>query len=273
MKDIFSLQNKTVVVTGATGFFGSYFTKGLLDFGAKVILVDKTEAVDKMVKELKSEYGEDKVEGYAIDLYDTAKAKELYEKIAEQENVSGLVNNAFDFSLKTGFNDDSGRIENATYEQLLNSFNSGIYWQVLATQIFGKKMKNNKGSIVNICSMYSVISPDYRLYEGTDKFNPPGYGIAKAALLQFTRYTASFFAPNVRANAILPGAFPNLETKTYNAVGEDEKEFLERLDKKTLLGRTGHPKELVGALIYLISDASSYVTGQGITVDGGWTAI
>ncbi|MFZ0747161.1 MAG: SDR family oxidoreductase, partial [Terracidiphilus sp.] len=113
-----------------------------------------------------------------------------------------------------------------------------------------------------------------QLYEGTEFINPPGYSASKAALLSFTRYVASFWGQHgIRANAILPGPFANTEDiGGANAVDQDSP-FLQRLRGFTCLGRIGRPQELAGALLYLASDASSFMTGQAITVDGGWTAV
>jgi gluconate 5-dehydrogenase len=119
--------------------------------------------------------------------------------------------------------------------------------------------------------MYALVAPSPRLYEGTSFINPPGYSASKAALLALTRYVASFWGPyGVRSNAILPGPFSNTEQDGPNSVRQGDA-FLERLKARTCLGRTGRPEELVGALLFLASDASSYVTGQALVVDGGWT--
>ena len=122
--------------------------------------------------------------------------------------------------------------------------------------------------------MYALVAPRPQLYEGTDFINPPGYSASKAALLSFTRYVASFWGPyGIRANAILPGPFSNTEDLGgSNAVLQDSP-FLQRLKGYTCLGRVGQPNELAGALIYLASDASSFMTGQAVVVDGGWTAV
>ena len=119
--------------------------------------------------------------------------------------------------------------------------------------------------------MYSIVSPDPRLYEGTDFFNPPTYSVNKAGLIALTRYTASFFGEyGIRCNAISPGPFSNTEEETDNSVDRDDP-FIERLKDKTVLNRIGHPNDLIGLLIYLASDASSYMTGQNLIIDGGWT--
>lgn len=264
----FSLNGKNVVLTGAGGFFGKYFAKALIEQGAKVILIDKTfEKLDFLGVEHHARYCK-----YAVDLYDHKESKDYFEMILRNHNPIGiLINNAFDFSAKTGFNTEAGKLENAVFEQLQACFEAGIYWAIQATQVFGYAMKaRGSGSIINICSMYGVVVPSPDLYEGTDKFNPPGYSMAKAGLLQFTRYSASFLGPEVRANAISPGAIPNVESQGHNAITENDP-VLERLKKKILLKRMGHPKDLVGALIFLASDASSYITGQNIIIDGGLT--
>ena len=266
-RDRFSLKGKTAVITGAGGFFGSYFTRALLESGAWVILVEKSLATLKFF----SQVYEDRYESHFVNLYDRQAVSECYQKILSKNRVDILVNNAFDFSKKTGFNTEEGKLENATFEQLQASFESGVYWAIQATQDVGLKMKEQgSGSIINICSMYSVVVPSPDLYEGTDKFNPPGYSMAKAGLLQFTKYAASFLSPQVRINAISPGVIPNLEGKTNNSISEDDP-VLQKLSKKILLKRMGRPDDLTGALVFLASDASSYITGQNIIIDGGLT--
>lgn len=263
----FSLEGKTAVITGAGGFFGTYFTNALLEEGARVILIDRSTETLKF----ESRTYEGRYRSYYVDLYGRETAKNLYEDILSCNRVEILVNNAFDFSKKTGFNTDEGKLENATFEQLQASFESGIYWAIQATQAFGQAMKwQGSGSVINICSMYSVVVPSPDLYVGTDKFNPPGYSMAKAGLLQFTRYAASFLSPEVRVNAISPGAIPNLENKTDNSI-TSENPVLKRLNEKILLKRMGHPNDLTGALVFLASDASGYITGQNIVIDGGLT--
>lgn len=265
--DRFSLEGKTAVITGAGGFFGRHFTRALLEHGAKVILVEKAPANLKFF----SQAYEDRCESYFVDLYDRRAAQDCYERILTKNRVDILVNNAFDFSTKTGFNTQEGRLENAVFEQLQASFESGVYWAIQATQIFGLKMKRQGGgSVINICSMYALVVPSPDLYDGTDKFNPPGYSMAKAGLLQFTKYAASFLSPEVRMNAISPGAIPNLDGQSRNSITADDP-VLKKLSGKILLKRMGGPEDLTGALIFLASDASGYVTGQNIVIDGGLT--
>ena len=153
----------------------------------------------------------------------------------------------------------------------MRALESGVYWHALATQVLAERMaRHGSGSIINVSSLYAIVSPDPALYEGTDAFKPPSYGAAKVALLALTRYTAAFYGSRgVRCNALLPGAFPNLGGAAFNAPRNEE--FLQRLSDRTVLGRYGEPADLKGAIVFLASDAARYVTGQCLSVDGGWT--
>lgn len=274
LHEIFDITGKTILITGATGFFGRYVAKNFLAVGASVILMArKKETLESHVTEYKNEYGEGKAVGYAVDFYDRKKLEQTLRDIVKNHKIDTAVNNAYDLSKKTGFNTTEGTLENTTYETWLHAFESGIYWAVLTTQIVGQEMKKRgAGSIINISSMYGgAVVPHPALYEGKQFFNPPTYSVQKSGIVALTRYTASFWGQyGIRCNAIAPGPFSNTETNTSNSVDKDDS-FLERLKKKTVLGRLGHPNDLRGALIYLASNASSYVTGHTLVIDGGWT--
>ena len=220
------------------------------------------------------DFGADRVRSYRVDMYDLPALSDVLDEIAAQETVDVLVNNAYELGPNTGFNTPGGALETATLDQWTRHFTSGVYWPALTVQKLGPGMiARHRGSIVNISTMYAVVAPDPRLYEGTEYLNPPGYSAAKAATLAFTRYVASFWgAHGIRANAILPGPFSNTEEAGANSVDASDP-FLDRLAARTSLRRPGRPEELAGALLFLSSDASSYVTGHALVVDGGWTAI
>jgi gluconate 5-dehydrogenase len=215
----------------------------------------------------------DRVRSFQVDMYDVAAFSRVLEQIADEEsNLQILINNAHELGPQTGFNVPEGSLEQASYEQWTRNLTGGVYWSALTTQRIGGAMQRaNGGSIVNISTMYAVVAPSPRLYEGTQFLNPPGYSASKAALLSFTRYVASFWgAHGIRANAILPGPFSNTEDGGPNAVQSGDP-FIDRLKARTCLNRIGRPHELAGALLFLASDASSYMTGQALVIDGGWT--
>lgn len=271
-EELFSLEGKTIVVTGACGFFGRHFVKGLLGTGGRVIMVSRSDEIHEHVHTYEEEFGKAKIAGHQVDFYQKEILEHVLQEIASQEKVNVLVNNAYDFSPQTGFNTPDGDLEASSFDQWLHAFESGIYWAVRTSQVIGNAMKGRGGgSIIQVSSMYGIVSPNFKLYEGTRFFNPPSYGVMKAGLLAFARYSAAYWGKyNIRSNALVPGAFPNTGGESYNAVPQGDI-FLKRLEERTLLGRVGGPGDLIGALIFLASDASSYITGQTIVVDGGWT--
>jgi gluconate 5-dehydrogenase len=269
---LFSLEGKTALLTGASGFLGRTFALTLLENGARVLALGRSERLHAEARQWRQKYGE-RVQAYRIDMYDTNSFPRLLDEIVARESrVDVLINNAHELGTGTGFNTPEGTLENADLEQWTRNFMGGAWWPALAVQKVAPVMKRaGGGSIINISTMYAMVAPDPQLYAGTSFLNPPGYSAAKAALLAFTRYAASFLgADNIRANALLPGPFSNIGEETPNSVGAHDP-FLERLRARTCLGRTGVPNELAGALLYLASDASTYMTGQSLIVDGGWT--
>jgi NAD(P)-dependent dehydrogenase (short-subunit alcohol dehydrogenase family) len=258
---------KSIIITGSTGYFGRYFVKSL----SKKFNVFAVARDERKLSAICEETGATPV---VLDLYDSDSIQVKISGICKENSVYGLINNAFDFSSKTGFNTPNSKFEQLSLDSMRATFDSGVLAPLQMTQIVGNSMIESqiKGSIVNISSMYGLVAPDYRLYNGKTVFNPITYGMAKAALNAMTRYLASFWGQHgIRCNSIAPGSFPNTETDSVNAPSDDE--FLRRLENKTTLGRTGHPNDLLGILNLLLSDESAYITGQVIAVDGGWTII
>lgn len=272
LEQLFGLDGRTVVLSGAAGYFGQYMAAAFLGAGARVVLVSRSTRLEQQCTDYRERFGDDRAVAYVADLYAPGELDRVFGAIAADHRPDVLVNNAFDFSAATGFNTASGRLATSTPDQWQHAFESGLYWAVRATQLCGQVMqRRRRGSIINVASMYALVSPHPSLYEDTPYFNPPTYSAVKAGLLAFTRYVAAFWGRDgVRCNALVPGSFPNTETTSANAVQGDS-EFLERLARQTLVGRVGHPSDLSGALLLLASDAGSYITGQSIVVDGGWT--
>lgn len=277
LDSLFSLEGKTAVLTGASGFLGRTFALALLANGARVVALGRSDRLKTEAESWANQFGADKISVKQIDMYDVAALNDLCDAIAAEEpSVDILINNAHELGSATGFNIPEGSLENSTFDQWQRNLQGGVYWAVQTTQRLGVRMKQaGRGSIINIATMYASVAPRPQLYEGTTSLNPPGYSASKAALAAFTRYTASFWGPvGVRANCISPGPFSNTEDvgTGQNAVGEDSP-FVQKLKGYTVLNRIGRPRELVGALLFLASDASTYVTGQNLNVDGGWTAV
>lgn len=271
--NLFSLAGKTAVLTGASGFLGRTMGRALLANGARLVAIGRSERLETQVAAWSAEFGADRVTAHRVDMYDQESLDRTLDQIAvEEQALEILVNNAHELGPQTGFNVPEGKLESATADQWMRNLTGGVYWAAHVVQKLGAPMKSrHRGSIINISTMYAVVAPSPQLYAGTPFLNPPGYSASKAALLAFTRYVASFWGPyGVRANAILPGPFSNTQDAGDNSVRTDDP-FLERLKARTCLGRIGRPEELAGALVFLASDASSFVTGQGLVVDGGWT--
>ncbi|WP_116777677.1 SDR family oxidoreductase, partial [Bacillus thuringiensis] len=183
-----------------------------------------------------------------------------FEEIYNSDNkIDILINNAYFGAGKT--------IEEMTESEWETGIDGSINNVFRVTKkALQYMLPKNKGNIINISSMYGVVSPDPSIYGDSGFNNPPNYGAGKAAIIQFTRYLACHYGlKGIRANSISPGPFPNTEV-------QKNKEFIRNLKKKTALGRIGNPQELQGLIVFLASNASSYVTGQNICIDGGWTS-
>ena len=271
---LFSLQGKVALLTGASGFLGRTFAETLLANGADLVAIGRPAKLAAQQKLWSEKYGSGRVHCYFVDMFDLEELARILEEIAARHAVDVLINNAHELAPSSGFNTPAGSLEQGTMDAWMRNLTAGVCWPALTVQKIGAGMKERgRGSIVNISTMYAVVAPRPGLYEGTAFLNPPAYSASKAAMMAFTRYVASFWGQyGIRANAILPGPFSNTEDAGPNSVQAGDP-FIEKLKANTCLGRIGRASELAGALLFLASDASSYVTGQGIVVDGGWTAV
>ena len=273
IESLFSLTGKRVILTGATGYFGRAFADTLLGAGATVLMFGRDpNTLGRQQEDLASRHEKGRVKQYVADCADDSVFRRaLSTALEENDGVDVLVNNAFEFSRATGFNDPSGSLDQMSRDQWMRGLESGVYWQASAIQTVLPAMKRQgSGSIINISSMYALVSPDPELYRGKTVFNPPVYSVAKAGLLALTRYVASFYGEcGIRCNALLPGSFPNTDPAAFNAPADAS--FMTSLSSRTALGRVGKVDDLRGALIFLASSASEYMTGQSLVVDGGWT--
>ncbi len=259
MKNLFDMTGKKVVIFGGAGYLGSEITRALLAHGAKVLVGDVfPEWAECNIKDLRED---ENCVLFPCDLNNTDNIKAAFDECVKSfGGFDTLINLA-------SFGKFAGSIETLS----LDDWNSVMYGNVgyvfVATQLaIPYFKKNEKSVIVNTCSMYGHVSPDYRIYGTSGQNNPPHYGASKAAVAQFTRYCAAHLAPyGIRTNCVTPGPFPD---KRKNP----PKEFMEEMGKKTMMGRVGDAHEIAGAFVYLASEASSFTNGCDIIVDGGWTA-
>lgn len=258
--DLFNLQGKTIVVTGGTGHLGTAICNGLASFGANVMVASRNkEECIRLADDLNAKYsGEHR--GLYMDILNTDSIHKTYEEILGiYGKIDVLINNANINSpgqLETFLDEDWEKGIDGTINSVFRTTRAVLPHMIAA----------GKGNIINIASMYGVVSPNPEIYGNSGQNNPANYGAGKAAIIQFTRYIACHYGlKGIRANAVSPGPFPNKEVQKDNA-------FIANLSKKTALGRIGHPDELRGIIILLASDGSSYLTGQNICIDGGWTS-
>lgn len=257
----FSLKSKSVLVTGATGYLGRVMVRGLAELGANVLVNGRNrERVEACVAELR--HGGLAATSAVFDINDEAAVHQWFSQYGDLP-LHGLVNNAYAGG--------AGSIETAAEDDYRNSYEVSLVsaHRLLKSALPGLRAAHHNcgnASVVNIGSMYGLVSPDQRVYENKRVANPPFYGAAKAALIHWTRYAAcEFGSEGIRVNAISPGPFPADNVQVNNP------EFVATLADKVPMGRTGRAEELQGPLSFLISDASSFVNGSNLVVDGGWT--
>ncbi len=272
IQEKFDLKDHVAVVTGGAGLLGSEFCRTVAEAGAAVAVVDLDQnAAKKVAKELEQAGG--RAIGFGADITQPDAVRSLTTSIlSEFTRLDILVNCAaldpkFDpAALAKGIT--PGNFEDYPLDQWNAALNVNLTGMFLITQACVKPMMEHgkKGSIINICSTYGLNGPDQRIYVNEGErvaFKPVYYSVTKAGVLGFTKYLAAYYADTeIRINSLTPGGIFN----------EHDEYFVKNYSAKTILGRMARKDEMNGALLFLASDASSYMTGSNLVVDGGWTA-
>lgn len=258
--ELVSLANKDALVVGGAGLLGGEISHAFAELGARLIIASRDIAkCETFAETLRATHPTATVRTLAVDITEPASIRALLDQVGE---ITGggldiLVNSGWS-GRKNTFDSISDTDWNLDIEVCLN----GVFRTIKAAVPL---LRQRRGNILSIASMYGHVAPDYRMYDSERFANPPSYGAAKAGLIQLTKYLASFLSPDgIRANCISPGPFPFESTQRENP------DFIARLAAKNPLGRIGRPHELKGAAVLLCSGAGSYITGQNICVDGGW---
>ena len=261
IKEMFNLRHKNAIVTGGYGHLGKGIVDALLSCGCNVIVAAKSK--EKYLN-IFLDYSYDNLHFQEIDIMSTKSIEICFFEVHKKfGNIDILINNAH--SAKGNSQENmSDEDWNYTMEGVVGSTHKSI------RTIIPYMKQQNEGKIINVTSMYGIVSPDFEgLYAGynCEKYtNPPHYGAAKAAMIQLTKYYAVLLGENnINVNAIAPGPFPN------QAIQKENPEFINRLKNKNPLKRIGKPEDLAGVVALLSSSASDFITGQTIQVDGGWT--
>ena len=261
LQQLSDLSNRVALVTGATGGLGKIISVTLAELGADLVLVDRPGSNFDEVKNFISSYSKGNVINFECDLENQKQRDVLIKKMySTLKKLNILVNNAA-FVGTSDLKGWSVPFEKQSIDTWRRALEVNLTAVFELCQGLTPVMKNSQGAtIINISSIYGLHGPDWNLYEGTNFGNPAGYAISKSGLLGLTRWLATTIAPEIRVNAIAPGGIRNNQPNS----------FIKKYSQKTLLGRMANYEDMKGAVSYLASDLSSYVTGQILSVDGGW---
>lgn len=267
---LFDLDGRVAVVTGGFGLLGSELSAALLDRGMRVAVVDLRETPHHHADELTGALERGVVRHDAADVTDRAAVEGVLAAVEQDWGVPHLLVNAAAIDAPPGAPAaEVGPFEDVPLDAIERVVDVNVLGTLVPCQVIGAAMaRERRGSIVNVASVYGMVSPDQSLYDfrreqGEVFVKPVAYAASKSAVLNLTRYLATYWGGSgVRVNTITP----------HGIVDGQPEPFVEAFARRSPLGRLMEAREAVGAVVFLASDASSYVTGANIVVDGGWTA-
>ncbi|MFH1310722.1 MAG: oxidoreductase [Candidatus Omnitrophota bacterium] len=256
----FSLNDKTVFVTGGAGLLGSEVCKAVASLGARLILLDVNNAKgEALTSEIIKNGFKASFEYFDISDIDNVE-KNIIQLIQKFKNADVWVNAAYPRTEDWG-----ASLENLKISSWRKNIDMHLNGYFFSAQKIAEQMKEQKrGSIINFASIYGIVAPDFYLYKDTKMTMPAAYSAIKGGIINFTKYLAAYYGKyNIRVNAVSPGGVYDNQPET----------FVSRYNEKTPLGRMANKEDIAGAVIYLASNASSYVTGHNLVVDGGWSVV
>ncbi|MEZ4968973.1 MAG: SDR family oxidoreductase [Flavobacteriaceae bacterium] len=254
---LFKLGKKSIWVIGGAGYLGQSTVKMLLESGARVLCADLDNKADEFGISIGAN---DQFIPVSLDI---SKEEEIEFFIRENIQKYGIPDGLVIMTFGS-----SGKSFEELFGEAFDRVNHiGLTATFLLARGIGNEMeKAGHGSVILFSSMYGLVAPDPDIYKSPMKVNPVEYGVGKAGIVQMAKYLAVFYAKKrIRFNCISPGPFPN------PVVQKEYPDFVERLELKVPLGRIGDPKEVAGAVTFLLSDLASFITGHNLVVDGGWT--
>ncbi|MBK7630052.1 MAG: SDR family oxidoreductase [Ignavibacteriales bacterium] len=265
--ELFSLKDKVAIVTGSLGLIGINHCAALAEAGANVVVCDLDE---NKCKEFAATLLTKSI-GVGVNIVDKSSVENLRDIILKEfGKIDILINNAAinDMFENPQAASEKSKFENYPLEMWQKSLDVNVTGTFLCSQIVGNEMaKAGKGSIINVASTYGIVGPDQSIYKKPDGsqsfYKSPAYPATKGAIVNFTRFLAAYWGnKGVRVNTLSPGGVEN----------NQDQYFINNYSQKTPLGRMAYPTDYKGAIIFLSSDASAYMTGANLIVDGGWTA-